>query len=91
MVTVCVFITLTGKKAYLDHLVVAVDWRRRGVARHLMRHAIDIAVTAGASRIDLTASYEKVAARALYLSRGFQERETGSFRLPLAPSKSQLN
>jgi len=91
MVTVCVFTTLTGKKAYLDHLVVAADWRRRGVARHLMRHAIDIAVTAGASRLDLTASYEKVAARALYLSLGFQERETGSFRLPLAPSKSQLN
>ncbi len=56
MVTVCLFTTLTGKKAYLDHLVVARNWRRRGVARHLMRHAIDIATTAGASRLDLTAS-----------------------------------
>jgi ribosomal protein S18 acetylase RimI-like enzyme len=86
MVTVCVFTTLTGKKAYLDHLVVARNWRRRGVARHLMRHAMDIATTAGASRLDLTASNEKVAARTLYESLGFQERETGSFRLPLAPS-----
>lgn len=80
-----------GKKAYVDHLVVARAWRRRGVARQLMRHAIDVAATAGASRLDLTASYEKVAARALYLSLGFQERETGSFRLPLAPSPSQPN
>jgi ribosomal protein S18 acetylase RimI-like enzyme len=86
MVTVCVFTTLTGKKAYLDHLVVARDWRRRGVARHLMRHAIGIATTVGASRLDLTASGEKVAARTLYESLGFQERETGAFRLPLAPS-----
>ena len=84
MVTVCVFTTLTGKKAYLDHLVVARSWRRRGVARHLMRHAIEIATTAGASRLDLTASDKKVAARTLYGSLGFQERETGSFRLPLA-------
>jgi len=51
-----------------------------------MRHAIDIATTAGASRLDLTASVEKVAARTLYESLGFQERKTGSFRLPLAPS-----
>jgi GNAT superfamily N-acetyltransferase len=87
MVTVCVFTTLTGKKAYLDHLVVARGWRRRGVARDLMRHAIDLATTAGASRLDLTASDAKVAARTLYGSLGFQERETGSFRLPLAPSR----
>ena len=86
MVTVCVFTTLTGKKAYLDHLVVARSWRGRGVARQLMRHAIDIATTAGASRLDLTASDEKVAARTLYGSLGFHERETGNFRLPLAPS-----
>jgi ribosomal protein S18 acetylase RimI-like enzyme len=84
MVTVCVFTTLTGKKAYLDHLVVARDWRRRGVAHRLMRHAIDTATAAGASRLDLTASDAKVAARALYRSLGFHERATGSFRLPLA-------
>jgi GNAT superfamily N-acetyltransferase len=29
------------------------DWRRCGVARHLMRHAIDIAGTVGASRLDV--------------------------------------
>ena len=30
MVTLCVFRTLTGPKAYLDHLVVAPEWQRRG-------------------------------------------------------------
>ncbi|MEA2294659.1 MAG: hypothetical protein QOE86_2298 [Solirubrobacteraceae bacterium] len=86
MVTVCVFTTLTGTKAYLDHLVVTREWRRRGVARQLMRHAIDVATTAGAARIDLTASDAKVAARTLYGLLGFRERETGSFRLSLAPN-----
>ena len=54
MVTLCVFPTLTGPKAYLDHLVVAPDRRRRGIGR------------------------------ALYESLGFQERDTGSFRLHIA-------
>ena len=84
MVTLCVFSTLTGPNAYLDHLVVAPDQRRRGIGRALVCHAIERAEAAGASRIDLTAGEAKSAGRALYKSLGFQERDTGSFRLPLA-------
>jgi ribosomal protein S18 acetylase RimI-like enzyme len=83
MVTLCVFSTLTGPKAYLDHLVVEPAWRRRGVGRALVCHAIDVAASAGASRIDLTAGSGKAAGRALYESLGFERRETGSFRLSL--------
>lgn len=84
MVTLCFFTTLTGLKAFVDHLVVDPAWRRRGIARALMQHAIGQAAAAGASRIDLTANSEKDAARSLYESLGFKLRETGSFRLPLA-------
>jgi ribosomal protein S18 acetylase RimI-like enzyme len=83
MVTLCDFQTLTGPKAYLDHLVVAPDYRRRGIGRALVQHAIEQAVAAGASRIDLTANAEKQAGHAVYRSLGFQERDTGSFRLNL--------
>ena len=84
MVTLCILRTLTGPKAYLDHLVVASDWRRRGIGRALMEHAIEQARVSGASRIDLTANTEKQAGRALYRSLGFQKRDTASFRLNLS-------
>jgi ribosomal protein S18 acetylase RimI-like enzyme len=83
MVTLCVFTTLTGSKAYLDHLVVAPDFRRRGVGRALVEHAIDQARVAGASRIDLTANTSKQAGHTLYRSLGFQRRDTDNFRLSL--------
>jgi ribosomal protein S18 acetylase RimI-like enzyme len=84
MVTLCIFETLTGPKAYLDHLVVAPDCRRQGLGRALVRHAIEQAEAAGSSRIDLTANDRKEAGRALYASLGFEQRDTGSFRLHLA-------
>jgi ribosomal protein S18 acetylase RimI-like enzyme len=83
MVTLCVFTTLTGPKAYLDHLVVAPACRRHGIGRALVQYAIRRAQAAGASRIDLTANSQKQAGRELYRSLGFRERDTGIFRLDL--------
>jgi ribosomal protein S18 acetylase RimI-like enzyme len=86
MVTLCVFTTLTGRKAYLDHLVVAPGLRGRGIGRALVEFAVGRARAAGASRVDLTANAEKQAGRALYRSVGFRERDTASFRLSLTES-----
>jgi len=83
MVTLCVFRTLTGLKAHLDHLVVDPGFRRRGIGRALVEHAVVRAGAAGASRIDLTANDSKQAGHSLYRSLGFRERDTRSFRLYL--------
>jgi ribosomal protein S18 acetylase RimI-like enzyme len=76
MVALCVYTTLTGAKAYLDHLVVAPDSRRLGIGRALVAYAIERAKDAGASRVDLTARAAKQEAHALYRSLGFERRET---------------
>jgi ribosomal protein S18 acetylase RimI-like enzyme len=86
MVTLCVFTTLTGRKAYLDHLVVAPGSRGQGIGRALVEFAVAQARAAGASRIDLTANAQKQAGRALYRSVGFRQRDTASFRLNLTES-----
>jgi ribosomal protein S18 acetylase RimI-like enzyme len=86
MVTLCVFTTLTGAKAYLDHLVVAPESQGSGIGRALVEYSIQRARDAGASRVDLTANdATKETAQALYRSLGFEKRETSSFRLLLAP------
>lgn len=81
MVTLCVYTTLTGAKAYLDHLVVVPDSQRSGVGRALVEYAVERAKHAGASRVDLTANDTKQGAQALYRSLGFELRETSNFRL----------
>lgn len=86
MVTLCIYTTLTGAKANLDHLVVAPEARRRGIGRALMEYAIERARAAGASRVDLTARDTKQAAHGLYRSLGFEQRETANFRLAIAPA-----
>ena len=63
-------------------------WRRQGVGRALVQHAVEHAEAAGASCIDLTANEEKQAGRPLYRALGSNERDTASFRLHIAARSS---
>ena len=63
--------------AYLEELYVVPERRGRGLGRALLEAAIDHARERGAARIDLNTSVDDVAARALYESAGFTNREGG--------------
>jgi ribosomal protein S18 acetylase RimI-like enzyme len=62
-------------ECYLAELYVAPEQRGRGIGRALMEAAIALARAEGATYMDLGTSEDDVAARALYESLGFSNRE----------------
>ena len=77
-------ITTPGLECYLAELYVAPEQRGRGLGRALMNAAIDEARGRGADYMDLGTSEDDVAARALYESLGFVNREGGRPDGPIA-------
>jgi ribosomal protein S18 acetylase RimI-like enzyme len=70
-------ITTSGLECYLAELYVVPARRGQGLGRALMNAAIDEARARGADYMDLGTSEDDVAARALYESLGFVNREGG--------------
>jgi ribosomal protein S18 acetylase RimI-like enzyme len=70
-------ITTPGLECYLAELYVVPDKRGQGLGRALMNVAIEEARSRGADYMDLGTSEDDVAARALYESLGFINREGG--------------
>ena len=66
-----------GPEAYLQELYVAPARRGRGIGRALLEATIAAAREAGAGWIDLATGETDTAARALYESCGFTNRELG--------------
>jgi GNAT superfamily N-acetyltransferase len=62
--------------SYLEELYVVADQRGRGIGRALMEAAIDLARREGAADMSLGTGEDDVAARALYESLGFSNRES---------------
>ena len=63
--------------SYLEELYVVPDRRGQGLGRALMETALDVARREGADEMHLGTSEDDVAARALYESLGFINREGG--------------
>jgi ribosomal protein S18 acetylase RimI-like enzyme len=64
-----------GLECYLQELYVVPERRGHGLGRALMEAAIELARERGADGMDLGTSEDDVAARALYESLGFTNRE----------------
>jgi ribosomal protein S18 acetylase RimI-like enzyme len=62
-------------ECYLQELYVVPDRRGRGIGRALMEAAMETARERGATYMDLGTGEDDVAARALYESLGFSNRE----------------
>ena len=72
---------LMNSRAHIEDLVVLNDCRGLGLGRALMQRALHEAVNVHHCKIvDLTSKPDRIQARTLYESLGFQLRDTGAFR-----------
>ena len=78
--TLVVFRTPTGTRAWIEDVVVDEAARGQGAGAELIREAIRLASESGARTLDLTSRPSREAANALYEKVGFRARETNVYR-----------
>lgn len=74
--------TLAGDKVWIEDVIVDEKFRGQGVGRALLRAAVEFArKELETQAVYLTSNPSRVQARSLYRSEGFEEYETGVFRI----------
>jgi ribosomal protein S18 acetylase RimI-like enzyme len=81
--TLVVFPIPTGRRAWIEDVVVDEAAERRGIGTALNRAALERARAAGAKTVDLTSRPSREAANRLYRRIGFEPRETNVYRFEL--------
>jgi len=82
--TLVMFRIPTGVGVWIEDVVVDEAARGRGIGEALLREAVELAARAGASRVNLTSTPDRVAANRLYQRLGFEPRTTNVYRLELS-------
>jgi ribosomal protein S18 acetylase RimI-like enzyme len=78
--TLVLFRIPSGRRAWIEDVVVDGDARGQGVGERLNRYALDVAAAYGARTVDLTSRPSREAANRLYQRLGFQPRSTNVYR-----------
>lgn len=83
MLTIGLYYSPTGSKAWIEDVVVDNAYRGQGLGRMLVAEAIEQAREWGAETLMLTSNPKRIAANALYRSLGFEPKETNVYRMVL--------
>jgi GNAT superfamily N-acetyltransferase len=81
MLTVGIYYSTTGKKAWIEDVVVADTFRGQGIGEKLVQHAIDFAKTKNVNLLMLTSHPSRIAANKLYPRVGFNRRDTNVYKM----------
>jgi ribosomal protein S18 acetylase RimI-like enzyme len=81
--TLAMFRIPTGRRAWIEDVVVDAAQRGKGIGEALTREALRVAQEAGATTVDLTSRPSREAANRLYQRIGFEKRETNVYRYTL--------
>ena len=81
--TLVVFSIPTGKRAWIEDVVVDEKCRNKGIGEALNQDAIKIARQLGAKTVDLTSRPSRESANRLYKRLGFLQRDTNIYRFEI--------
>ena len=83
MLTVGIYHSPTGGKAWIEDVVVDESFRRQGLSKLLVAHAIEFTKSMGIPSLMLTSNPKRIAANKLYQAMGFERKETNVYRMKL--------
>ncbi len=81
--SLAMFAVPTGRRAWIEDIVVDPRHRGHGVASGLIGAALRLAAESGCRTVDLTSRPSRVEANRLYEQLGFTRRETNVYRISL--------
>lgn len=81
MCTLAQYASPTGRKAWIEDVVVDSAMRGHGLGRLLVKHAADAAMAVDGCKLMLTSRPSRVAANRMYASMGFEKRETNVYMM----------
>lgn len=83
MLTVGIYHSPTGGKAWIEDVVVDEAFRGQGFSKLLVAHAIEFTKSMGIPSLMLTSNSKRIAANKLYQAMGFERKETNVYRMKL--------
>lgn len=81
MLTVGIYHSPTGGKAWIEDVVVDEAFRGQGLSKLLVAHAIEFTKSQGIPSLMLTSNPKRIAANRLYQAMGFGRKETNVYRM----------
>jgi GNAT superfamily N-acetyltransferase len=81
MLTVGIYYSPTGGKAWIEDVVVDESFRGQGLSKLLVAHAIEFTKSKQIPTLMLTSNPKRVAANKLYQAMGFERKETNVYRM----------
>lgn len=83
MLTLGIYSAPTGRKAWVEDVVVDSQYRGRGLGRQLVQYAISCIRTLSPVTLMLTSNPQRTEANALYRREGFEQRCTNVYKMDL--------
>lgn len=81
MLTIGTYVSPSGKKAWIEDVVVDEIYRGKGIAKKMVSYAIDWTRRQDIPQLMLTSNPKRVVANQLYAQMSFQRKETNVYRM----------